>query len=202
MKLQGSYPFPVSPETLWPLLIDPAILTAVIPGCQNITAIDENQFQGELTIAVGPMAGSYTGNLSLSHIVENEGFTFTFTAQSKRGTLGGNGRLHLQAQENSTLLTYEGEAKVGGQLASQAAPLLETNARALIRHSLENLNTYTQQGELPPKSPTSELQNELDPPSGNIFGGQQTTILVITAITAVVLFFLFYFFTRKPTEDS
>lgn len=202
MKLQGSHQFLISPAELWSLITDPDILTAVLPGCQKLSPIAENQYQGTLTIAFGPMAGTYTGNLVLSHIVENEGYTFTFTAQSKTGTIGGNGRLQLQPQENSTLLTYEGEAKVGGQLANHAPPLLETTARSLIRQSLENLDRYTNQGEISPMSPTSEIQNERDTPSGNIFGGQQTTIIVVTALTAITLFALFYFFNRKSNNDS
>lgn len=210
MKLQGSHLFLVPLAELWSLITDPDILTAVLPGCQKLSPIAENKYQGTLTIAFGPMAGTYTGNLSL--IVENEGYTFTFTAQSKTGTIGGNGRLQLQPQENSTLLTYEGEAKVGGQLTNHATPLLETTARSLIRQSLENLDRYTNQGEISPISPTSEIQNELatpldatplsSTPSGNIFGGQQTTIIVITAITAITLFALFYFFNRKSNNGS
>ena len=140
MKLQGSHTFPDSPENLWAILIEPTTLTAVLPGCQSLEPIAENQYQGTLTIPYGPMAGSYEGNLTLSHIIENEGFAFTFTAQSKTGTIGGNGRLQLQAQDDHTILTYEGEAKVGGQLAEHATPLLETTARSLVRQSLENLD--------------------------------------------------------------
>jgi uncharacterized protein len=202
MKLQGSHRFPVPPAELWPLLIDPAILTAVLPGCQELTPIAENQYKGILTIEFGPMAGTYTGNLSLSHIVENEGYTFTFTAQSKTGTIGGNGRLQLQPQENNTLLSYEGEAKVGGQLATHATALLETTARSLARQSLENLDRYTYQGKIQTLSEAPDIPNELDSPSGNIFGGQQTTIIIITALTTITMFALFYFFNRKLGTDS
>ena len=207
MKLQGSHTFPVPPEEFWSLITDPTTITAVILGCQKLTPIDENQYQGELSIEFGPMAGTHTGNISLSHLIENEGFTFTFTAQSKTGTIGGNGRLHLQDQDNNTILTYEGEAKVGGQLDNYATPLLESTARSIIRQSLENLYHYTHQGEFPTMSSTSKIQNELDTPdgvtpSGNIFGGQQATIIVIAALTAITLFALFFFFNRKSNGDS
>ena len=71
MKLQGSHLFPTPPTELWQLITDPAILTAVLPGCQKLLPVTENQYQGELTIIFGPMAGTYTGNLALSHNVEN-----------------------------------------------------------------------------------------------------------------------------------
>ncbi len=204
MKLQGSHLFPVSPETLWPLITNPAIITAVMPGCQKLIPIAENQYQGELTIPIGPMAGAYTGNLALSHIVKNEGYTFTFTAQSKTGTIGGNGRLQLQPQDTNTLLTYEGEAKVGGQLASHATPLLETNGRSLIRQSLENLDQLIQAENSPILPTPSTTQTVTNPPTsfGNIRGGQQTTILIITALTTIILIALLYFLTRKPSQES
>ena len=203
MQLQGSHTFPVLPAALWPMLMDASILTAVMPGCQNLEPIAENQYQGKLTIPYGPMSGSYTGNLSVSHLVENEGFAFTFTAQSQTGTIGGNGRLHLQPQDDHTILTYEGEAKVGGQLASHATPLLETTARSLIRQSLENLGQYLQPGKSPillPTTPTVQIGPSAT--SINMLGGQQTTILIITALTTITLFALFYFFKRKPNKNS
>ena len=150
MKLQGSHRFPIPPGELWPLLTDPAILTAVLPGCQKLTPIAENQYKGTLAIEFGPMAGTYTGNLSLSHIVENEGYTFTFTAQSKTGTIGGNGRLQLQPQENNTLLSYEGEAKVGGQLAT-----LQTTARTLTRKRLPAAQQAKTGADCPATQPVS-----------------------------------------------
>lgn len=204
MKLQGSHLFPTPPAELWPLITDPAILTAVLPGCQKLIPTTGNEYQGELSIAFGPMAGTYTGNLSLSHIVENEGYTFTFTAQSKTGTIGGNGRLQLQPQANNTLVTYAGEAKVGGQLATYATPLLETTARSLIRQSLENLDHLIQPEKSPslPSSSTAQTAIETPPSFSSIRGRQQTTILVIAALTTITLITLLYFFTRKPNEDS
>lgn len=199
MKLQGSHLFPISPTELWPLITDPASLTAVLPGCQTLTPIAENEYQGRLNIAYGPMAGRYTGNLSLSAVVENDGYTFAFTAQSKTGSIEGNGRLQLQPQDsNSTLLSYEGEAKVGGQLVNHATPLLETTARSLIRQSLENL-TRSIQGEALTQVHPAEIQTA-SLPTDNIFG--QQTILAIVALSAIILLILLFFFNRKTDNPS
>ncbi len=201
MKLQGNHFFPVPPQSLWALIKNPVALTAVMPGCDTLIPIAENQYQGELTIPVGPMAGTYEGNLSLSHIVENESMAFTFTAQSKTGSIGGNGRLHLQEQENGTQLTYEGEAKVGGQLITFATPLLETTARSLVRQSLDNLNQIIQPDSSLPS--ISQLTSQTEVPStGNNSVNQQTTILVIAAISITILFTLLYFFSRKRNANS
>ncbi|MFO7681485.1 MAG: carbon monoxide dehydrogenase subunit G [Chloroflexota bacterium] len=203
MKLQGNYTFPVPPDCLWPLLKDPAVLTAVLPGCQKLEAVGENQYQGELIIPVGPLAGSYSGSLALSHVVQNEGFTFTFTAQSKTGIIGGNGRFQLQPQAANTFLTYKGEAKVGGQLTSYATPLLETNARSLIRQSLENLDHTIQYGRTSTLSPQTQTVTEtaahhiLSTPQSILHSDQRNVILLFIILAAGILTLLFYFFIRK-----
>ncbi len=201
MKLQGNHFLPVPATTLWALIKNPVTLTAIMPGCTGLVPIAENQYQGELIIPVGPMAGTYAGNLTLSHILENESLAFTFTAQSETGSISGNGRLQLQAQANGTQLTYEGEAKVGGQLTNFATPLLETTARSLIRQSSENLNQIVQPDIT--SVPMPLLKSQLKPTAANNqFGNQQTTILIIIALAAIILFTLLYFFNHKPPDNS
>lgn len=200
MKFQGSYTFPVPPDNLWRLLRNPAVLAAVLPGCQKLDSVGENQYQVELITPVGPMAGSYSGSFTLTHVVENEGFTFTFTAQSKTGAIGGNGRFQLQPQAGSTLLTYQGEAKVGGYLNNYAIPLLETNARSFIRQSLENLSYYTRQDQ--PAAPMqavaeSTARHPLSGPQNTLRHDQQNILLISIILAGGALALLFYFLNRK-----
>ncbi|HIP70806.1 MAG TPA: hypothetical protein EYH05_05355, partial [Anaerolineae bacterium] len=56
----------------------------------------------------------------------------------------GTGDLHLTEENGSTILTYAGDAQVGGRLASVGQRLLETSARAIIRQSLEGLDQQIQ----------------------------------------------------------
>ena len=45
----------------------------------------------------------------------------------------------LEAQGDSTVMHYSGDAQVGGRLASVGQRLMESSAQALIRQSLEAL---------------------------------------------------------------
>ncbi|NJN53700.1 MAG: hypothetical protein HC804_02445 [Anaerolineae bacterium] len=45
----------------------------------------------------------------------------------------------MEASGDSTILHYEGDAQVGGRLASVGQRLLDTSANAIIRQSLEGL---------------------------------------------------------------
>jgi carbon monoxide dehydrogenase subunit G len=202
MKLRGSYTFAATPEALWPLLQDPAVLQAILPGCRQLTATGDNQFQGELLIRVGPMTGIYQGTLILSDLQKAQGYTFTFTASSEAGTIGGNGRIQLENQNGVTILHYEGKANVGGQLTRHATPLLETSARSLIRQSLERLGQYLQTQKM--SSVAHIFPDDAQAPLKQTTGIRQTnspilTIGVITTLTILILAVMFRFLGRKST---
>jgi carbon monoxide dehydrogenase subunit G len=197
MKIQGSYPFATTPETLWPLLQNPQVLCQVVPGCQTLTQVDENQYQGQLFIRLGPMAGMYEGALILSGIQAQAGYAFHFTAQSETGTLEGNGRLHLEDQDGLVYLHYAGQARAGGSLQDQATPLLETTARSIVRQSLERLGQFVQSSRLEGvgnvlneglSSPKAAAWRDVRQPTNQLSPRQ--TLYTGLGITAVFLFFL------------
>lgn len=199
MKLEGQIILPSAPQALWPVLHDPNMLAAILPGCRRLAATGEAQFDGELMVPVGPLAGTYTGNVSLAHIDPPASFAFTFTAQSETGAIGGNGRLQLESHPDGTLLHYQGEAQVGGQLADHAEPLLETNARAFVRQSLENLNhrlTQAQAGLLP----GAESAAEFAVPNPN--QRQPITILLTAALGLLALLLLIVTLRRLSQQST
>jgi carbon monoxide dehydrogenase subunit G len=156
MKIQGSYTFAVTPDALWPLLFDPQVLSRILPGGQTVIRVGEDQFAGKLFVRVGPLSGTYEGTFRLTAVQPQSGYAFDFSAQSKTGQLGGNGRLHLEPHNNHTVLYYETQTEVGGGLQQQATPLLETSARAIVRQSLERLDQLAQTGQLPGEVPAAQ----------------------------------------------
>jgi 2-furoyl-CoA dehydrogenase large subunit len=144
MKLHGSYPFATTPELLWTLVLDPQVLRHIVPGCQAFTAVTDTRYTGQLLIRLGPMAGLYEGTLTLNDVQPGVGYAFSFHADSQSSSLWGNGRVRLEAQDGLTILHYEGQAQVDGELETHATPLLETTARSIIRQSLERLGQNVQ----------------------------------------------------------
>jgi carbon monoxide dehydrogenase subunit G len=66
MKIEGSYPFAAPRDVLWPMLLDPVTLANVMPGCETLETVGENQFQGILKIKVGPVQGKFQGEVTLA----------------------------------------------------------------------------------------------------------------------------------------
>jgi len=171
MKIEGSYPFAAPRDVLWPMLLDPKVLASVMPGCEELETVGENQYQGILKLKVGPVQGKFKGDIELTNIETLQSFTLTVNGTGAPGFVKGVGSLRLEANGDMTTLHYDGDAQVGGRLASVGQRLLDTTANAIIRQSLEGLGQQVQtrmmadaSGELgmdempPPPPPPSQVQ--------------------------------------------
>ena len=72
MKITGSnvVPFPV--ETVWDAILDPRVLVATIPGCEQLAATGENAYDMTVTAGVAAIKGTYQGSCTLSDLKDNE----------------------------------------------------------------------------------------------------------------------------------
>ncbi|MCA9922573.1 MAG: carbon monoxide dehydrogenase subunit G [Anaerolineales bacterium] len=144
MKVQGTYTFAAPREIVWPMIQDPHILTNVMPGCEQLEEIGENQFQGMLKIKVGPVQGTFKGTITLSDITDSESYNVLVNGKGAPGFVKGSGHLKLEGDGDTTILHYDGDAQVGGRLASVGQRLLDSSAKAIIRQSLEGLGHQIQ----------------------------------------------------------
>src|SRR3954464_1274765 len=43
-----------APEQVWAMLLDPATLQSVIPGCERVDKVTETHFRADVTLGIGP----------------------------------------------------------------------------------------------------------------------------------------------------
>ncbi|MBK8985258.1 MAG: carbon monoxide dehydrogenase subunit G [Chloroflexi bacterium] len=189
MKIQGSFTFAATPEALWPLLFDAQVLRRIVPGSQSVASVGEDEFSGNLVVRVGPLAGAYEGIFHLTDVQPQSGYAFTFAAHNDKSTLAGNGRLHLQPHNNHTVLHYEAQTEVGGDLQQHAAPLLETSARAIVRQSLERLDQLIQTGQITDIPPVHLLSppHSARPSLSSAAYGRIALLLALLTLAAWIL---------------
>jgi carbon monoxide dehydrogenase subunit G len=140
VKLEGTYTFEAPREVVWQALLDPNVLAKVMPGCEQLEQIGENEYKGMLKIRVGPVQGQFEGLVNLSDINAPEGYRMQVDGKGAPGFMKGVGEVHLEDQGASTLMRYSGEAQVGGRIASVGQRLLDSSAKALTRQSLDGLH--------------------------------------------------------------
>ncbi len=118
---------------VWNMLLEPATLSAVIPGCDHVEKISDTHFRADVTLGIGPVKGRYRADVKLSDLDPPHGVTLGGTAEGALGFGSGKGRITLHPLENGgTAIAYVYEAAIGGKLASIGGRLLDGAARVII----------------------------------------------------------------------
>jgi 2-furoyl-CoA dehydrogenase large subunit len=129
---EGSAAVAASPEAVWAMLLDPATLQAVIPGCHGVEKISDTHFRADVTIGIGPVKGRYRAEVRLSNLDAPRAVTLGGFAEGALGFGNGEGRITLTPEQVGTMVRYEYDAAIGGKVASIGGRLLDGAARVII----------------------------------------------------------------------
>ena len=144
MKLEGIYTFEAPREVVWQALLDPEVLAKVMPGCEKLDRVGDNEYEGMIKIRVGPVQGKFQGKVTLADINEPDSYSMVVDGKGAPGFMKGEGLVQLEDQGSSTLMHYTGDAQVGGRIASVGQRLLDSSAKALTKQSLDGLHKLIQ----------------------------------------------------------
>ena len=117
MKVAGSAVLHALPEQVWAAITDPAVLAAVIPGCDALTPLADNRFGLTVTLGVASIKGSYTGEVAFSDLRQPSSLTMRANGSGGPGTI--DTTVAVQLTDNSdgtTKLDYDADAMVGGMV--------------------------------------------------------------------------------------
>lgn len=141
VEIEGSYDIAAPPELVWEMILDPDILANVVPGCDRLERIGENEYQGKMRIKVGPVDGVYQGTLKLSDLQPLERIHVAINGRGASGNVRGEGDIHLEVAENgATTLSYVGQGEVSGRIATVGQRLTQSSANAITKQCLNNLD--------------------------------------------------------------
>ena len=77
MDISGSYTFDASPDRVWALMMDPAIISSCIPGCDRFEPSGEHSYRARLTVSLAAMTGTYDGIVTLSDLAPTTSYRLT-----------------------------------------------------------------------------------------------------------------------------
>ncbi|BCZ82319.1 carbon monoxide dehydrogenase [Paraburkholderia terrae] len=139
LTAQGSVDLPATPEAIFAVLLDPAALAKVIPGCHALEATGPNQYRADVTIGVGMIKARFEARIGLSEIDAPHRLRLAGAGMSPLGSARGNGLVELTPTANGTRLTYDYEAQVSGKVAAVGGRMLEGAAKVVLRQLFEAL---------------------------------------------------------------
>jgi carbon monoxide dehydrogenase subunit G len=167
VKIEGEYIFDGSREEVWEVVRDPEVLATALPGTQSLELISENEYQVEMNVRIGPVAGLFSGRVVISDEIPPESLTMTVEGKGKPGFVNGTGSVELISQEaNKTLMQYHGDMQVGGRLASVGQRMMDSVSKSLMKQGLDSLNQAVLARQT---SQTTGEEVEYKPPSESEF---------------------------------
>ena len=186
------------PDRVWPLLSDPAIVAACIPGVTLTKAGDDGAFEGAMRVKFGPTVAQFRGEGKLAYDHGVRRCTIEGRGIDSRGASRANasGVVEVSGTE-STLLRVEGKFAVTGPLETFASAGGVHLARAILVEFAGNVARLAAAqpggapGEAAPLSKTAASENVApgtpDPPMAALGGGSLLWRMLVSWLRQVFI---------------
>lgn len=140
MKLTGQESFVTTADQIWDILMNTDKLAAITPGLTRLEATGEDTFLAIADVKIGPVKGSFKGDMSITNKVEGTSFTLNIVQKSKIGNVNAAVDISLRPlSEEETELSFSGEARMSGLLARTGARVMTGVANSLSKQFFEGL---------------------------------------------------------------
>jgi len=172
LKITGSYTIDAPRDQVWAALNDMEVLARIVPGCERLVQTGENEYEGTVKIGIQSIKGTYSGKIRLQDIQAPHHYKLVANGRGSNGVVDGSGTVDLVEQDGKTILTYGGDAQIGGTLASVGQRLIEGASKQMINQSLKALveqitvrNAPAEPAAAEPVAAAAPVSNGVDAPS-------------------------------------
>jgi len=163
MKIDGRHVVDLDVASLWPMLQDEEVLAKISPGVGQIIKNGQYDYTAISDINIGPVRGSFKGDLTLSDVVEHETMTLNLTQNSKIGNAKASIKMMLAPLDDSqTEIKYQGTAQVSGRLATMGQRILGGVVKTLSKQVFKELDKFIEEM---PKEETQQVEVHKEKPS-------------------------------------
>ncbi|WP_027303158.1 CoxG family protein [Rudanella lutea] len=140
MQLTGSHVLNAPVSRIWGMLMDADTLAQVVPAVSRLEKTGDNEFKAIAEVKIGPVSGSFSGDLSLADIRENEGYTLHVKQNSKIGNADASVAISLKPiTDTQTEVSFDGNARLSGLLARTGQRVISGVANTLTKQFFDNL---------------------------------------------------------------
>jgi carbon monoxide dehydrogenase subunit G len=131
MKIEGTQKLHATRERVYSALTDSEILQRCIPGSESLEKTNENIYAATLKAGVGPIKGTFKGELRLEDMRSPEHYRIVVEGKGAVGFAKGSADFDLAEQDGATLIKYSGELQIGGTIAGVGQRMIEAAAKMM-----------------------------------------------------------------------
>ncbi len=167
MHLDGTHTLNAPREKIWNMLLDPEVLERVVPGVKTLEPEGEGVYKAISEVKMGPVSGSFTGQMEVANQEPPESFVLKMKQNSKIGNVAAEGTIGLKPlTDDQTEITFSGDAKLSGTLARMGQRVLSGVAKSMTKQFFQALEEELATGqketekEVETTSPPSDTEPE------------------------------------------
>ncbi len=149
IDLKEKFSIPAPPDEVWPLMSDPAVVAACIPGAELNELTPDGAHRGKVTFKFGPTVAVFRGETRLTYDHPVKRCVIDARGIDQRGASRARARFELEARGTETTevteVTLEGGFEVAGPLEMFASAGGVHVARALMAEFAANIANVIEQ---------------------------------------------------------
>ncbi len=133
MDLEGTYTFQASPTMVWHALEEALTSQRYLPGLERLDKTHENGYAFTLRLKHNPLQGVYTAQVN---IIEQQFPSYCrlhITQDGQNNTMSGEGIIHFNQSETSTVVTYKGHLSLDTGDTQTPTTLTKGAAKLIIQ---------------------------------------------------------------------
>jgi len=132
VNLDGSAVLHGSPEQVWTVITDPAVLARTIPGCETLQRTGEDEYRMDVAVGVGAIRGTYAGEVRLTDQQRPSSYVMHASGAGAPGNARATVTISLEPGDDSTTtLTYSADAVIGGPVAGVGQRMISGVAKRM-----------------------------------------------------------------------
>ncbi|MBC9732824.1 SRPBCC family protein [Nocardioides marmotae] len=146
MKIAGQNTIAAPVDKVWEALLDPRVLVATIPGCEQLQTTGENAYAMTVSAGVAAIKGTYNGACTLSDLQQHESLTMGLKGAGAPGTIDATVAVRFEPQGEETVLSYDADAVVGGMIGGVGQRMLTSVSRRMAAEFFGNVEKVIANG--------------------------------------------------------
>ena len=145
-ELKEKFSIPAPPDEVWPLMSDPAVIAACIPGAELTELTPDGAHRGKVTFKFGPTVAVFRGEARLTYDHPVKRCLIEARGIDQKGASRARARFEVEARgADTTEVTMDGGFEVAGPLEMFASAGGVHVARVLLAEFAKNIANVIEQ---------------------------------------------------------
>ncbi|WP_029430562.1 carbon monoxide dehydrogenase subunit G [Blastococcus sp. URHD0036] len=142
MNLEGSAVLQGTPEQVWSVITDPAVLARTIPGCESLRLTGPDEYEMNVSVGVGAIRGTYAGEVRLTDQQRPTSYVMHASGAGAPGNARAKVLISLASDgDGATTLTYSADAVIGGPVAGVGQRMITGVAKRMAGQFFSAIDT-------------------------------------------------------------